>query len=100
MTPMLLCMTSRGPASAGVAHFGATPSAGAHKLSLFWGEGAADWKRLSQELAAEFAGKHRFSEKGQHAILTTPAPPEDVKAWLGEAAPEIYVLSMGRSIDL
>ena len=99
MTPMLVGMTSRGPDSAGVAIFG-DPVSGAHKLSLFWGEGAADWKRLSQELNAEFEGKHGFVPTGQHAVLTTPANPEEVKTWLGEAAPEIYVLSMGRSIDL
>jgi amidophosphoribosyltransferase len=93
-------MTSRGPDSAGVAIFGDQPETAAHKLSLFWGDGPADWKRLAQELAAEFDGKHRFSETGQHAVLTTPSPPEDVKTWLGEAAPEVYVLSMGRSIDL
>ena len=45
MTPMLIGMTSRGPDSAGVAIFG-EPSA-TNKLSLFWGEGIADWKRLS-----------------------------------------------------
>ena len=100
MTPMLVGMTSRGPDSAGVAIFGAPPAGAAHKLSLFWGEGAADWKRLAQELAAEFDGKHKFSETGQHAVLTSPAAPEEVKAWLADAAPEIYVLSMGRSIDL
>jgi amidophosphoribosyltransferase len=100
MASMLIGMTSRGPDSAGVAIFGAIPSEPARKLSLFWGEGSADWKRLSQELAAEFPGKHRFTETGQHAQLVTNIPPEEVKAWLAEAAPEIYVLSMGRSIDL
>jgi amidophosphoribosyltransferase len=103
MTPMLAGMTSRGPDSAGVAIFG-NANADLHKLSLFWGEGAADWKRLAAELRAEFDGKHRaahkFKESGQHAVLTTPTDPDAVKAWLGEAAPEIYVLSMGRSIDL
>jgi len=99
MTPMLVGMTSRGPDSAGVAIFGDGVS-DSHKLSLFWGEGAADWKRLALELGAEFPGKHRFAETGQHAILTTPTASEEVKTWLGEAQPEIYVLSMGRSIDL
>ena len=100
MTPMLIGMTSRGPDSAGVAIFGEPTDGSLHKLSLFWGEGEADWKRLSHELSAEFEGKHRFVPTGQHAVLTTPANPEDVKIWLAEAAPEIYVLSMGRSIDL
>ena len=104
MTPMLIGMTSRGPDSAGVAIFGPPQVDGnggiAHKLSLFWREGAADWKRLSQELSAEFDGKQHFTPTGQHAVLTTPSSPEDVKAWLVKAAPQIYVLSMGRSIDL
>jgi len=103
MTPMLIGMTSRGPDSAGVAIFG-NAVAGSHKLSLFWGEGIADWKRLATGLSAEFAGEHRLAhrskEGGQHAVLTTPANPEEVKTWLGKAAPDIYVLSMGRSIDL
>jgi hypothetical protein len=101
MTPMLVGMTSRGPDSAGVAIFsGAT--AGLHKLSLFWGEGTAEWKRLMAELRAKFGehGAPGLKESGQHAVLTTPANPEDVKAWLGIVAPEIYVLSMGNSIDL
>ena len=100
MTPMLIGMTSRGPDSAGVAIFGAPPPGTANKLSLFWGEGVADWKRLAQELAAEFAGKHLFTETGQHAVLVTNVVPEEIKTWLSEAAPEIYVLSIGRSIDL
>ena len=45
MTPMLVGMTSRGPDSAGVAIF--SEPATTNKLSLFWGEGVAAWKRLS-----------------------------------------------------
>jgi len=100
MTPMLVGMTSRGPDSAGVAIFGPPPAGSLTKMSLFCGEGAADWKRLAQELGAEFDGKHRFTPTGQHAILTTASNPDEVKTWLADAAPEIYVLSMGRSIDL
>jgi methylamine---glutamate N-methyltransferase subunit A len=100
MTPMLVGMTSRGPDSAGVAIFGVPPAGASNKMSLFCGEGTADWKRLAQELGAKFAGEHRVTPSGRHAILTTPADPDEVKRWLADAAPEIYVLSMGRSIDL
>jgi methylamine---glutamate N-methyltransferase subunit A len=99
MTPMLVGMTSRGPDSAGVAVF-SEPKDEARKISLFWGSGESDWKRLSREFAAEFDGKHRFTETGRHALLVTRAPPEEVRAWLADAAPEIYVLSVGRHIDL
>jgi methylamine---glutamate N-methyltransferase subunit A len=99
MTPMLIGMTSRGPDSAGVAIFG-EPETDARKLSLFWGKGVADWTQLAKQFAARFEGSHQFSETGQHAVLITLAPPDAVKAWLTETAPQIYVLSVGRSIDL
>jgi methylamine---glutamate N-methyltransferase subunit A len=108
MTPMLIGMTSRGPDSAGVAIFGAPLTGDAHKFSLFWGEGTGgsrepkppDWRRLAQEFAAEYAGRHEWVNTGRHSLLTTSSPPAEVRAWLADAAPEIYVLSVGRSIDL
>jgi glutamate synthase domain-containing protein 1 len=104
MTPMLIGMTDRGPDSAGVAIFGEPLTGDAHKVSLFWGEGEShgepDWKRLSQEFSAEFDGKHKIQTTGRHAVIHTLAAPGDVREWLAEAAPEIYVLSVGRSIDL
>jgi glutamate synthase domain-containing protein 1 len=104
MTPMLIGMTDRGPDSAGVAIFGEPLTGDAHKVSLFWGEGEShgepDWKRLSQEFSAEFDGKHKIQTTGRHAVIHTLAAPGDVRKWLAEAAPEIYVLSVGRSIDL
>jgi len=99
MTPMLIGMTSRGPDSAGVAIFGDSVT-DARKISLFWGQGAADWTRLSQEFGAEFDGAHTWVNNGHHALLTTRAAAAEVRGWLADAAPEIYVLSVGRSIDL
>ena len=62
MTPMLVGMTSRGPDSAGVAIFG--DAVKDFKLSLFWSEGSADWKRL----AAEFISLKRmeWTEYARH----------------------------------
>jgi len=100
MAPMLIGMTSRGPDSAGVAIFSEPAKNGTHKISLFWGEGSADWTRLAQEFAAEFDGKHRWTGTGQHATINTKAAPDEVRAWLQDAAPHVYLLSVGRSIDL
>jgi methylamine---glutamate N-methyltransferase subunit A len=104
MTPMLIGMTSRGPDSAGVAIFNDAIK-DAYKISLFWGSSdakgdAVDWQRLSQELSAEFPGKHDFVNTGHHSVLTTKTSPAEIRAWLADAAPQIYVLSVGRSIDL
>ena len=100
MTPMLIGMTSRGPDSAGVAIFGEPVKGETSKLSLFWGDGAADWKTLARDFATAFPGKSTFAETRRHAVLRTAAAPDDVKLWLAKAAPQIYVLSVGGSIDL
>lgn len=116
MAPMLIGMTSRGPDSAGVAIFGDALKGEAHRISLFWREGArrhsnpgesrptdsgdVDWARLAQEFGAEYPGEHTWVNTGRHSVLTTDAPPAEVRAWLADAAPGIYVLSVGRCIDL
>jgi glutamate synthase domain-containing protein 1 len=98
MTPMIVGMTSRGPDSAGVAIF-SEPEKQARKLSLFWGSGAPEWKKLARNVDSSFEGKHRLVAIGRHAVLTTRVPPDNMKAWLAETAP-VEVLSVGRSIDL
>ena len=100
MTPMLIGMTSRGPDSAGVAIFG-DPEAGAtRRISLFWRTGAADWAAMSKDFSVKFSGDHKFTITGQHALVVTDASPDAVRAWLAATAPHIYVLSVGRSIEL
>lgn len=100
MAPMLIGMTSRGPDSAGVAIFGEPVGGGAHKLSLFWGDGVPEWDRLAQEFAKAFEARPSLAVTGRHAVLQTKSPPEEVRAWLERSSPQIYVLSVGRAIDL
>jgi amidophosphoribosyltransferase len=100
MTPMLIGMTDRGPDSAGVAIFSEAASKDTRKFSLFWREGEAEWKRLAKEFAEEFPGEHPWAHTGRHSLLATKATPEEVRAWLTAAAPQVYVLSVGHSIDL
>ena len=99
MTPMLVGMTSRGPDSAGVAIFGERQQQ-ARKFSLFWSSGAADWNRLRNDLDAAFAGRYELDDTGRHAVLVTAAAPGEMRQWLGEIAPQVYVLSVGHCIDL
>ncbi len=99
MAPMLVGMTSRGPDSAGVAIFGAPPKTG-RKLSLFWERGVVDWKKLERDVDSAWEGRHQITSVNRHAILTTGTPPESIRKWLASVAPEIHVLSVGRSIDL
>ncbi len=100
MVPMLVGMTERGPDSAGLAVYTAPVPDRRHKLSLYSGGHAADWPELLARIAAEFAHTHEIETHGNHAVLTTAADPDRLRAWLGRAAPTVAVLSVGRSIDL
>jgi methylamine---glutamate N-methyltransferase subunit A len=100
MTPMLIGMTSRGPDSAGVAIFGEPVKGDARRVSLFWGGGDPQWTMLAKELGEETGTEHDLHVIGRHATLLTKVAPEKLRAWLGEHAPQVYVLSIGRSIDL
>ena len=100
MVPMLVGMTERGPDSAGLAVYSAPVSEQRHKLSLYSGQNAVDWAELLAKIAADFADAHEISSRGNHAVLTSAADPDQLAAWLARNEPRVAVLSVGRSIDL
>jgi glutamate synthase domain-containing protein 1 len=100
MVPMLIGMTERGPDSAGLAVFTQPVDSSQHKLSLYAGENNVDWDAFLAALTAAMAGSPELRRASNHAVLTTAAPPADVEAWIGKHAPELTVLSVGKSIDL
>jgi amidophosphoribosyltransferase len=100
MVPMLVGMTERGPDSAGLAVYTAPVSDGQCKLSLYSGEHAVDFRRLFQDLRAERGAAHTVAVEGNHAVLVTQSDPDEVSEWISRYAPEVAVLSVGRSIDL
>lgn len=100
MVPMLVGMTERGPDSAGLAVYTTPVGALQHKLSLYSGEAAVDWSELLRGIAAEFPDAGQISTRGNHAVLTGTADPDELTTWLARHAPTIAVLSVGQSIDL
>jgi methylamine---glutamate N-methyltransferase subunit A len=100
MVPMLVGMSERGPDSAGLAVYTTPLPDGQHKLSLYSGEHAVDFRKLLQDMRGEFAHAQDATVNGNHAVLVTSADADAVAAWLGRHAPQITVLSMGHSIDL
>jgi amidophosphoribosyltransferase len=95
---MLHEMRARGPDSAGFAVYGA-PEAGA-KLVLLAREGRADWDALAARAAAALGAPVEAAPVADHAVLRTEADGEAARAWLLAAAPEVAVLSVGRSIEV
>jgi methylamine---glutamate N-methyltransferase subunit A len=100
MVPMLVGMTERGPDSAGLAVYTEPVPERQHKLSLYSGEHAVDFRQLLAAIQAELGGTHDLVAKGNHAVLTTDSDPERVTGWLLRTAPTVAVLAVGRSIDL
>jgi len=104
MVPMLIGMTDRGPDSAGLAVFGKQLDATQRKLSIYAGftEEGADfaWQPLLDALNGSMDVTARAEVKGNHAVLTVQGQVDQVKTWLRERYPKLYLLSTGRSIDL
>ncbi len=100
MVPMLIGMTERGPDSAGLAVFTERLADARSKLSLFCGSGEAQWSGWLKSLSENVSGEHHLDSKGNHAILTSTANPDDVRVWFQTHVPQVHVLSAGRAIDL
>ncbi len=100
MVPMLVGMTDRGPDSAGLAVYTPPLATEERKLSLYSGERAVDFKKLLADLRADVEGVQSIAVKGNHAVLVTRGDPDAAADWISRHAPDVAVLSVGRSIDL
>lgn len=113
MLPMFIGMTERGPDSAGMAVFGPSVPAGLRRLSLYReGANADDWALLATQFLGRFGSgavpaegdqgllQVHGDERSNHAVLTTSAPPAEVRAWLRSTHPAVHVLSVGSHITL
>jgi amidophosphoribosyltransferase len=99
LVPMLVGMTDRGPDSAGLAVFAATPTT-ATKLSLFQLHGTVDWAAFMRALATALPGEHGLHDSGRHAVLSTRADITAVKQHITTTCPGVVILSQGHRIDL
>ena len=95
---MLHEMRGRGPDSAGFAVYG-PPEPGA-KLVLLSEGGDADWSALASRLEAAQGAAVAVAPIGDHAVLRTEGDGQAARDWLIANAPEVTVLSVGRSIEL
>ena len=100
MLPMLIGMTERGPDSAGLAIFGAPVDDKARKFSLYSADLSFDWKKLGADLNSALKTKAEIEVKVNHAVITTSVSPEQVKAWLLSAYPQVHLLSVGQLMDI
>jgi amidophosphoribosyltransferase len=98
--PMLLSMTDRGPDSAGFAIYGDEVPEGSIKLTLQTQDADFDWKTLVAALEQKLGQPIDWFRNATAAVLKTKAPEAGIRAALAEAAPDIHIMSAGRSIEI
>jgi len=100
VTPMLDCMGTRGPDSAGLAVFSEPLDPPFRRFSLSTKDCRFDWQLLWDDYQRDTGSDGTIDGLESHANLMTSAEPDHFKSWLAERFMRVHVLSVGRSIDL
>ena len=95
---MLHEMRGRGPDSAGFAVYGDKSSE--DKLVLLSTTGETDWAQLTARLKGETGIPADAKPVGDHAVLAIGGDGAAARRWLIDNAPDVTVLSEGRTIEV
>lgn len=98
--PMLIAMTDRGPDSAGFAIYGDEVPEGHTKVTLRHPQDDYDWGALFIAMGEGLSAELTWFRNANVAVVKIAADETGVGAWLREHAPEVLVLSIGRSIEI
>lgn len=100
MLPMLERMATRGPDSAGLAVFTEPIDEPRRKVNFYAAEDRFDWEAFARSFEAAFGASEGLSVKGRHAVLVANPDMTALRAWVKQHYPRVYVLSVGRQIDV
>ncbi|KUM43212.1 class II glutamine amidotransferase [Pseudomonas sp. EpS/L25] len=98
--PMLEAMTDRGPDSAGFAIYGDEVAEGWVKLTLQATTESYDFAALVAALQQRLGAELDWFQNASAMVLKTRAAETEVRAALAELAPEVRIMSAGRSIEI
>jgi glutamate synthase domain-containing protein 1 len=98
--PMLETMCGRGPDSAGFAVYNGAAPDGWLKVSLQHSDPAFDWSGLVARLEDRFGAPLHVERRSSHALLMVAADELSLRKALGELAPEVTIMSLGRRIQI
>ncbi len=98
--PMLEAMTDRGPDSAGFAIYGDEVAEGWVKLTLQATSEGYDFGALVTALQQKLAAELDWFQNASAIVLKIRAAEADVRGALAELAPEVRIMSAGRSIEI
>jgi amidophosphoribosyltransferase len=97
---MLVCMSDRGPDSAGFAVYGDEPPDGYVKVTLRHSGDTYDWQALSGRLGRRFACEARLKVNANYAVIAVRAAAGELRRAVAELDPGLTVMSIGRSIEI
>ncbi|MDH4763209.1 glutamate synthase domain-containing protein 1 [Pseudomonas sp. SORGH_AS199] len=98
--PMLEAMTDRGPDSAGFAIYGDEVAEGWVKLTLQATSDGYDFAALVTALQQKLDAELDWFQNASALVLKIRAAEAEVRAVLAELAPELRIMSAGRSIEI
>jgi len=97
---MLVCMSSRGPDSAGFAVYGAPAPPGKLKVILQHSNPGFDWSAIGVALEKQFRDKPSLEVNSTHARFLVRADVQPLRRFLKENLPEARIMSVGRRIEI
>ena len=97
---MLVCMTDRGPDSAGLALYGNELPAGFVKVTLRHGDLDYDWPALAGQLGAHFSCEASLQVNANYAVVAVRASADALGRALAALDPGLAVMSMGRRSEI
>lgn len=98
--PMLEAMTDRGPDSAGFAIYGDEVAEGWVKLTLQATSEGYDFAGLVGAVQQRLGAELDWFQNASAIVLKIHAPEAEVRAALADLAPEVRIMSAGRSIEI
>jgi len=100
VTPMVTCMGTRGPDSAGLAVFHTPLENGDRRYGFFHANDQFDWSMFQNDFRSQFDGQSEWRTCESHAALVSSATPVQLKRWLQGSYPAVHLLSVGKSIEV
>jgi glutamate synthase domain-containing protein 1 len=100
VVPMFDCMGDRGPDSAGLAVFQPPPVPATRRFNLYASDRNYAWSELADRFHQEVDPQAAIEPLEKHAVLSSSTDAARVKSWLIAHDPSLYLLSVGRSIDV
>lgn len=98
--PMLIAMTDRGPDSAGFAIYGDEVAEDAIKLTLRHPDPKFDWTTLANKAKTGLSANLEWFQNATVAVFKLTAEEHTARQWFEAHAPDVLILSMGRSIEI